>query len=78
LERRDAARTQRSDQGPLLCEPLDDDDSRGYAFTATGTYRRLLGESVNVGGGPNAIDPSGCGLVVPFEAIALPTGRRAA
>ena len=40
-------------EGRLVCEPLDDDDGRGYAFTATGTYRRLLGESVNVGGGPN-------------------------
>jgi hypothetical protein len=43
--------------GRLVCERLDVADGRGYAFTATGTYRRLLsaGESVNVGGGPNGI-----------------------
>jgi hypothetical protein len=43
-------------EGRLLCQPFDDDSGRGYAFTATGTYRKLgvqALESVNVGGGPN-------------------------
>jgi hypothetical protein len=42
--------------GRLVCQPFDDGTEKGYAFTATGTYRRLgvlVGESVNVGGGPN-------------------------
>jgi hypothetical protein len=43
-------------EGRLVCQPFDDESGRGYAFTATGTYRKLgvkALESVNVGGGPN-------------------------
>jgi hypothetical protein len=28
-------------EGPLVCQPFEDAEHRGYAFTATGTYRRL-------------------------------------
>ena len=45
-------------EGRLVCEPFDDGSEKGYAFTATGTYRRLgvpTLESVNVGGGPKGI-----------------------
>ena len=40
-------------EGRLVCQPFEDAENRGYAFTATGTYRRLgVPELVNVGGGP--------------------------
>jgi site-specific DNA recombinase len=45
-------------EGRLVCQPFEDENERGYSFTATGTYRRLgvpVVESVNVGGGPNGI-----------------------
>ena len=43
-------------EGRLVCQPFEDAENRGYAFTATGTYRRLgVPELVNVGGGPNGI-----------------------
>ena len=43
-------------EGRLVCQPYEDAENRGYAFTATGTYRRLgVPELVNVGGGPNGI-----------------------
>src|SRR5262245_22120214 len=38
--------------------PFEDENEKGYTFTATGTHRRLgvpVVESVNVGGGPNGI-----------------------
>lgn len=43
-------------EGRLVCAPFDNEDGKGYAFTATGTYRRLgvrALDRVNVGGGPN-------------------------
>ena len=45
-------------EGRLVCQPFEDENERGYTFTATGTYQRLgvpVVESVNVGGGPNGI-----------------------
>ena len=45
-------------EGRLVCQPFDDATGRGYAFTATGTYRRLgvpALEPVNVGGGSKGI-----------------------
>jgi len=43
-------------EGRLVCQPFEDAEHRGYAFTATGTYRRLgVPELVTVGGGPNGI-----------------------
>ena len=60
-------------EGRLICQPFEDAENRGYAFTATGTYRRLgVPQFVNVGGGPNGI----CHLVgqflrFPFKGTAL-------
>jgi len=58
---------------------------RGFKFRGALTVDRLIGGDAIVGtnntpvsGGPNGIEPSGCGLLVPFEALALPTARRAA
>jgi hypothetical protein len=43
-------------EGRLVCQPFEDAEERGYAFTATGTYRRLgVSELVNVGGGPKGV-----------------------
>jgi hypothetical protein len=70
----------------LVCQPFDEDGEIGYTFTATGSYRRLgvpVVESVNVGGGPNGIQPTDVFPPVrwltrlPFEGLALspqPTG----
>ena len=45
--------------GRLVCGPVDDHTGRGYRFTATGTYARLVPgiEPVNVGGGPTGFEP---------------------
>ena len=43
-------------EGRLICQSFEDAESRGYTFTATGTYRRLgVPTAVNYGGGPNGI-----------------------
>ena len=45
-------------EGRLVCHPFEEQGEMGYAFTATGTYRRLgvpLAESFNVGGDPGGI-----------------------
>lgn len=39
----------------MFVSPLSCSSEPCYAFAATGTYRRLLGESVNVGSGPKGI-----------------------
>jgi hypothetical protein len=59
-------------EGRLVCQPFDDDTGSGYAFTATGTYRKLgvkALESVNVGGGPNGIRQSDVFAPISFNGL---------
>lgn len=46
--------------GHILCEPVQEHGKRGYRFTATGTFDRLLTgvKVINESGGGQAIQPS--------------------
>ena len=42
---------------PLLCQPVEVDGRRGYEFSATATYGRLLGVTEGVQSGQNGCPP---------------------